>query len=155
PNRNTKITSVLQKSKNDLILCAEIISVLNKEDLANLGNHFFNIGYDINPICVIRKLHPWVNSMIAQRVAGKRERIVTFSEAINEFESRRSIVKDRIETIKSVFPETSFVSFDEISRNEHGPAGWFFNKIGVDASISQPKTNERVSDHAVRLASLI
>src|SRR5262249_51225076 len=38
---------------------------------------------------------------------------------------------------------------------EHGPAGWFFNKIGVDAPISQPKTNERVSDHAVRLASLI
>src|SRR5262245_51079196 len=66
PNRNEiiwKFTSGLQKRKDNLILCAEIISVLNKEDLASLSNHFLNIGYDINPICVIRKLHPWVNSM--------------------------------------------------------------------------------------------
>ena len=148
-------TQKLANSNHDTIIIAENISRFPEMSLVRLKCYFERLGYNILPFCVVRRPSDWINSMIAQWVGGPRSKMVTITSAVHWFEQKGSIIRDRFETINQVFPDTKSFDFDVLLAEFGGSVNWFIDVLKIKDYVDWPRSNERLSAHTVRFASMV
>jgi hypothetical protein len=100
-----RLAAYLQKSKcHTLIISAEEISRLERGEIEDCRRFFEEQGYDIHAVLFVRKLRDWVDSVVAQRIAGHRGPHATQDNVFAEFERNKGFVKPLVENVVSVFP---------------------------------------------------
>ena len=116
---------------------------------------FNDRGWHIRVVCFVRWLSNWINSMVAQRVAGFQHLTINF--AVDEFLEASGAIRPRIANIREAFPDAEFYSYEAASRHRLGLVGFFFEAIGVRQleKMIFARANERRSDCAIRLLSSI
>ena len=150
--------AVKRQLKNDtrhLVIIAEGISRFDERAFANLKKFFEDLGYNIMPFCILRPPGEWLNSMVAQWVAGARSKMVSIEKAVSWFENDGSLIKRRIGLITEALPQTKFITFEEITSTKGGLSTWFSEIIGVPELNEDMKANQRLSEHTVRFASMV
>jgi len=151
--REAMSSQLLNRSAN-ILIAAEGVSLFTTVELNETKSWFNDRGCDIRIICYVRRLSGWISSMVSQRVTHER---LSIAAAVGEFLETSGIVRDRIENIRSVFPDAKFYSYEVALQHRFGPVGFFFDAIGIGQpeEISFVKANEGRSDFAIRLLSSI
>ena len=147
--------SQLESTDASLLMAAEGVSVYGVEELAQMKESFARGGRQIRLICHVRHLSGWINSMVAQRVAGAMR--LPIGQAVDEFRQFQSVVRTRIENLRAVFPEAEFYSHEQAVRHRLGPVGFFLEKAGVPLTDEMRiiRANEGSGDNGARVLSLI
>lgn len=97
------------------VFVAESVSLFTVDELAEMKYWFEENGRRVRLLCSVRQLRPWIDSMVAQRVnAGPR---LSIAEVVDEFVSMGSLVQQRLENLRMVFPDAEFFSFDRSVRH--------------------------------------
>ena len=144
----------LERVQTGLLLAAEGVSTFSVDELEGLRDWFGERGWEVQVICHVRRLSAWINSMIGQHVTGPYR--LSIDAAIAEFVAVRGLVRPRIENLRSVFPDAKFFSHEKAVRHPQGPAGFFFDTIGVPLeSAAAMEANKGRSDCATRAISLL
>ena len=150
--------AVWRQLKNDsrhLVIIAERISRFDERAFANLKIFFEELGYNILPFCILRPPGEWLNSMVAQWVAGARSKMVSIEKAVSWFEKDGSLIKRRIGIINEALPQTKFITLEEITSTKSNLSNWFSEIIGLPDINQDIKANQRLSEHTVRFASMV
>lgn len=144
----------LERVRSDMILAAEGVSTYTVDELRGMRSWFESRGWKVQVICHVRRLSAWINSMIDQHVTGQYR--LTIGAAVAEFVREQGVVRPRIENIRSVFPDARFFSHETAASHPLGPAGFFFDTIGVPLEQSAAvAANKGRSDCATRAISLL
>lgn len=152
--RQLLVQSLKEFRGESLIIAAENISTLEPDELVDFNDFFESFGFEINVFCCLRKPKQWLNSLVAQRVAGKYGPGIVLDNAINEYASHESLIKARALTLRQWQPKTHFFSFEQSVSDPDGVFAYFLRTIGADPiAYVSPKDNSRYSDLAVRLVS--
>lgn len=133
-----------------LIFSDEFISGLDLRGLAALKADFQNHGYAIRVIAFVREPLDLVTSSIQQRArSGWVDNIV---ESIDPF-----VGIEKIKNLTEVFGvDAEFYNFERACEHDAGPAGFFFDLIGVTLDPGRTvRVNDGMSLQAVRLLSHI
>ena len=137
-----------------LVIAAENISTLLPGELEKFSEFFESEGFRIDVYCCLRRPKEWLNSLIAQRVAGLLGPGLTLKEAINEYVESESLIKARALTIRQWQPKTHFFSFEQSVADTDGVFGYFVRMIGAEPiAYAASKDNSRHTDLAVRMVS--
>ena len=146
-----------QQALPRLLMVAEAVSTLSASELADLKHWFCLRGFDIRLLCCIRSPLSWLNSIVDQRVAGVHGPHLTIRAVIEEFEVMSGIIRPHISNLASVFPDAEFYSFKSAASHAGGPAGYFFDKVGLNIKLelSSIRANRGRSRHFVRIWTLI
>jgi len=154
-----KLVSYFQKSKyQTLIISAEEISRLERREMEDCRRFFEEQGYEIHAALFIRKLRDWVDSVVAQRIAGKRGPRATHDNVFAEFERNKGFVKPLVESVVAAFPEVDIFSFDSLIKKPGGIINGFLAWVGIDnlnLKFNLESTNERVPDELVRFSNFV
>ena len=149
-----KFTERLEKVQAGMVLAAESVSTYTVEELEGMRGWFEARGWEMEVICHVRRLSAWISSMIDQHVTGQYR--LSIDAAVAEFVHVQGVVRPRIENLRSVFPDAKFFSHETAVKHPQGPAGFFFDTIGVplkqDAVV---EANKGRSDCATRAISLL
>jgi len=150
-----KVRSRLEGIQASLLMAAEGVSVFSVDELTEMKAWFARSGRDIRVICNVRHLSGWINSMVAQRVAGHMR--LSIYQAVDEFRQFQSLVRTRIENIRTVFPDAQFYSHEQAVQHRLGPVGFFLENVGVPLTdeLQILRANEGSSDNGARVLSLI
>ncbi len=157
-HRDTTLAALadsFKRMESDLVMAAESISLFSVDELSDMKAWFAGHGWNIRLFCHVRHLGSWMNSMISQRVASAMA--LPLAVAVDEYRQYQSIVRRRIEAIRSVFPEAEFYSHEEAVRHPGGPVGFFLSNAGIKRSgtFRMVRANEGSSDLATRIISVI
>ena len=142
-------------SSQKLLVVAENVSLFDVDELELMKDWFQQQGMQVRMMCHVRHLSGWFNSMVAQRVTGLMR--MTIEAAVEEFRAHGSIVRDRVEALRQVFPDTGFYSHERAVQHPEGPVGFYFQNIGLQppAQLRFVRANEGRSDCATRVLSII
>lgn len=146
---NANFLQQLQQSMfydGQLLISGESISTLTKNELKKLKSFFR--AYDIRVICFVREAYEYQCSAI-------QEQIKDGIDCLSDLRFRKTA--NRVENIKSIFPNTEFYSFDQACKYERGPVYFFLNLLGIDntETFIENKTNESLGFHSTRLLNYI
>lgn len=138
-----------------LLMVAEGVSVLSREELLELRRWFEARGFEIQLLCHVRHLSKWLNSMVAQRVNSALR--MTIAQAVDEYVRLGTLVRGRIENLRAVFPQARFCSYEQSVAHPGGPAGFLLNNAGIALArpVKTPRANEGGSDGATRAMSVL
>jgi hypothetical protein len=138
-----------------LLVVAESVEFFDAEELSGMKKWFAQQGWETQLYCNVRHLSDWTSSFVAQRVGSVFRRSIP--DVIEEFRRHGSIVRQRIETMRQVFPEAEFRSHEKAVAHPLGPVGSFFESIGLPQLPASRivRKKERRSDCATRVFSLI
>ena len=145
----------LDKLPDHLLMAAEGVSLFSAQELEGMKAWFAERGWEIRVMCHVRHLSGWMNSMIAQRVTSAI--CLSIGQAVEEYRQYQSVVRRRIETVRQVFPQADFYSYEQAARHRAGPAGFFLDNAGVHlfSPLRVVRANEGGSDSATRVLSLV
>lgn len=144
-----------QSFDGDVIISAERISTFSEIELEDFKKFFEDINFSIKVFCYLRKPVDWLNSIIAQKVAGPRGPRLTIEEVITDFTNNKSIYVDRVQKLKRTFESVDIYSFENSIKHAGSIEEHFFKQLGIEAKLRASILNHRVSQHGVRIASLI
>lgn len=154
-----KLAAYLQKSSGQtLLITAEEISRFDNNELADCKRFFVEQGYDIHTALFVRKIRAWVDSIVAQRIAGYRGPNWTRDQVFAEFVRQRGFVKPLLQNVTSVFPDIDLFSFDALLQQPGGLLAAFVNWAQLrelNLKLDAESTNERVADAVVRFADFV
>ena len=137
-----------------LLLIAQGVSLFDVRELQAMKDWFAQFGWETRMLCCVRHLDSWTHSMIDQFVTGTLRQ--TIPDAVADVVGYGSLVRTRIENIRSVFPDTEFFSFEQAVRHQGGVVGDFFERIGVAASdFELVRGNTGRADAVTRVMSVI
>ena len=146
-----QLDQILEQKIEKIIISGEDIAGLSQLELEKMSQKIYAHGYDIRVIVVVRSPLSYLNSSIQE--------IVKTGYTIEDikYHYNPNILKTRIETIESVFPQTSFFPFQDLLKHPSGPVGFFWETIGVSnfANLEVFRANESISDQATRLINFI
>ncbi|MEJ6021972.1 hypothetical protein [Ramlibacter sp. PS4R-6] len=150
-----EFAAALARDTRSVLFVAESVSVFAEDELRTMSDWFASQGCSLRVMCHVRHISTWLQSMVAQRVAGQM--MMTIAQAVQEFVDVGGIVRPRIEVIRRVFPGVEFYSHERAVRHGAGPAAFFLEAIGFPgaASVRTVRANEGASDAATRTLSLI
>ena len=133
-----------------IIFSDEFISTLNPDELSALKTDLHKNGYIIRVIALVREPTDLVTSDIQQLV--RNGLIDTIIESISPLRQL-----DKIQNLIDVFDTgVEFYNFERACRHDAGPAGFFFELLGLNLNPGQTvRVNEGMSLQAVRLLSRI
>ncbi len=140
-----------------LLLVAELTSRLSKVELNDLKSYFEKLGYQIAVHCYIRKPVEWVNSLVAQKIAGQYGPLLPLDAAVNQLVHGKSLIRMRVNNLADVFEEFNVHSYKEAATHDSGVVGHFMDAIDLRSKaikIAKPE-NIGKSDHSTRIISLI
>lgn len=148
---------VLRQEDRDVILVAEECSRFSVEELGTLRDFFGRMGFVVEVFVCIRRPVAWVNSLVSQFVAGERSMRLAIADAVQSLAAGAQLIVPCVKRLQTVFPDAHFYSFDAAARHPSGPFGYFFERAQLRFALrSEPvMANERKSDHAVRIHSLL
>ncbi len=143
------------QGSRQILMSAEGVSTMSLAELGDLKAWFNGQDIEVDLVCVVRRLSSWLNSMVAQKVAGRRGPRLTLDLALQGFSG--GLVQPRIETLRTVFPEARFFSFEVVSAQSGGLNRFLFELLDMEASRSFEaiRTNEATSHHGTGLHSMI
>ena len=156
PNKVNKeyeqqLNQILEQKIEKIIISGEDICGLSQIELERMKKKISSYGYDIRIIVVIRSPLSSMTSSIQE--------IVKNGYTIEDirYHQNPNILKTRIETIESVFPQTDFFPFQDLLQHKNGPVGFFWETIGVAnfSNLEVFRTNNSISDQATRLIDFI
>lgn len=149
------LATQLRQAGDRALMSAEGVSHFSPSELQDMREWFAAQGWDIRAICHVRKLGPWISSMVAQRVKGPMR--LTIAQAVDEFAQSASVVRQRIENLRAALPGIEFHSHEQSLRHALGPVGYFLETVGVPQPqrLALQRANEGRSDNAIRVLSLI
>ncbi len=133
-----------------IIFSDEFISVLDVLELYELKNNFQANGYEVRVISFVRDPVDLVKSTSQQR-----SKVEPVNEILNV--ARPKEQHEKIKKLRTVFRNSAeFYCFEKACNHNAGPAGFFFDLIGVSLDPQQTvRVNEGMSLQAVRLLSYI
>ena len=139
----------------NLVMAAEGVSLFSADELETMKAWFAGQGLEIRLFCHVRHLGSWMNSMISQRVTSGIA--LPIGVAVDEYLQSQSIVRRRIETIRSVFPRAEFYSHEQAIQHPAGPVGFFMDNAGIKGKgrFRVVRANEGSSDLATRIVSVL
>ena len=144
-----QLNHILEQKYNKILISGEDISILSQLELNKIRKKIQSHAYDIRVIIFVRRPLSSVNSVIQQRIKDG-------SSIETEYGNYKTRI-NKIQKIKSVFPEAEFFSFRESCNHKYGPVGYFLEIIGVSkfSHLEFIKNNQSASDQAIRLISFI
>jgi hypothetical protein len=152
--RRQRFAEQLQQINHDtLIFAAEEISRLEPANMLECSRFFRDLGYSVSSVAYIRHIRPWIDSIVAQRIAGRLGPKWPMEKVFAEFQHRGGFVRPLVEALRHGFPEIQLLSFDALIRDQKNLAASFMTATGlgrISLPADQKKTNERTSDAAVR-----
>ncbi|MDI6741386.1 MAG: hypothetical protein QMD11_01510 [Smithella sp.] len=145
----SKLTDTVWK-KPRLIFSDEFISRLDLRALSALKADFQTNGYTIRVIAFVREPVDLATSNIQQKVRNKE--VDAIIKSLNPFSGI-----EKIKNLTEVFgADAEFYNFERACRHDAGPAGFFFELIGVPLHSGQTvRVNDGMSLQAVRLLSYL
>ena len=146
-----QLERVLEQKIEKIIISGEDIAGLSQLELERMRNKIYAYDYDIRVIVVVRAPLSYLNSSIQETVK------TGYTIEDIKYHYNPSILKTRIETIESVFPQTSFFPFQDLLQHQYGPVGFFWETIGVSnfSNLEVFRANDSISDQATRLIDFI
>jgi hypothetical protein len=154
PQLRARFAERLEKVQTGMVLAAESVSTYTVEELEGMRGWFEARGWEVEVICHVRRLSAWISSMIDQHVTGQSR--LSIDAAVAEFVRGGGVVRPRIENLRSVFPDAKFFSHETAVKHPQGPAGFFFDTIGVPLKQGAAvEANKGRSDCATRAISLL
>lgn len=150
---NAEIRSKLMNSvwtQPRLIFSDEFISLLDLKGLSALKADFHTNGYAIRVIAFVREPMHLMTSATQQRV--RENSVDTVLERLDPFAGI-----GKINNLNDIFgADAEFHNFEKACTHDAGPAGFFFDLIGVPLHPEQTvRVNDGMSLQAVRLLSHI
>jgi hypothetical protein len=137
-----------------LLVVAQGISLFDLEELQDMKAWFADNGWDTRVVCGVRHMDTWTHSMVDQFVTGVLRQ--TIAEAVSDFVAFGSLVRTRIENIRTVFPDAEFYSFERALAHPRGVVGDFFERIGVPSDdVAVATANTGRCDAVTRVMSTI
>ena len=152
--RRAEFAKLLRRADR-IILAAEGVSTFSVDELAGLREWLEQQGFEIRVLCNVRHLSSWVNSMAAQRVISAY--YLSIGQAVEEFAAHGSVVRQRIENLRQVFPGAEFCSHERAVLHRQGPVGHFLESIGYEPppDFRFMRAKIGMSDCATRVHSLL
>lgn len=139
----------------DMLIIAENISTLSEEELQEFAEFFAKRSYSIELYCCLRRPKEWLNSLLAQRVAGEQGPGLVMPHAIVDLLKQNAGVAARARKMESWQSDCHFFSFEQAIAHPQGLFANFLELIGLETlelDVSR-RDNSRYSDLAVRLIS--
>jgi len=153
--RQDQLRGYLNNFDGNLILASERISTLTAIELEELNRFFCELGFSVKAFCCIREPTEWLNSIIAQRIAGIRGPRLDLNSVISEFLDQKSLIVNRLKNLQLSFSDMCFYPFKQAVIHPQGVAGFFFETLELNILVDNFYLNHSASNHAVRLLSKI
>lgn len=137
-------------STDTIIISGEDISSLPREKLTLLHQYFQSFGFKVCVICFVRRPYASLCSRIQEMVKNGRGLLEDKSYLKNIKSQSPKII-----TMRDVFPDIEFHSFDEVIKNGNDPFQYFLKTIGIN-KLDEFKTitrNEGIGNLSTRLYS--
>lgn len=154
-----KIRQIISESgKDTVMIIAEAASTLEVPELSSAREFFRHLFGEIQVLICVRKPVEWLDSMVAQQVAGRhRATKLSIEKSIEGFRTQGNLIRRRVENLRSVFNDVKIYPFSDLSRLQTSPADLFMKHAGVtlDAALTSTQENARASDLSVRLISAL
>ena len=146
----------LETSTCDLVYSAESFSSFDLEEMRALTDFFAKRRVDVWAYCCIRPPRQWIESLLAQKIAGQFGPRLDLQRALSEIRGQ-GLIRRRVENLRTALGESiAFYSFSSAVEHPKGPAGRFLSMLGADVRrLSVMTENSGVSDHSVRILSMI
>lgn len=135
-------------SADKMIISGEDISNLPKESLSRIDHYFQSFGFKVYVICFVRRPYASLCSRIQEMVKNGRG-LLEDKSYLKKIKSQ----SPKIITMRDVFPDIEFHSFDEVIENGNDPFKYFLKTIGIN-EFDELKTmtrNEGIGNLSTRL----
>jgi hypothetical protein len=150
---NTKISALLKGNiwkLPKLVFSDEFVSTLSQKALATLRSDFVDHGYMIKVVSFVREPLQLATSSTQQRA-----RSVSIEASLKRHKPTDTL--EKIDKLSELFgSEAVFYNFEKACKHRAGPAGFFFELLGIDIEPDQTAlVNQGMSLQAVRVLNHI
>lgn len=146
-----QLENLVSVPQQKIIMSGEGISNISENGLAELKAFFEQKGFRIKVICAVREGLSNAASRVQQMVQDGYPSLTNISNLC----SQKELIINRLKTVKAIFPDTIFYSFEKSLEHAFGPVGYFLELVGVPnhifSAISVDRANDSISDVAVRI----